>query len=146
MKGKITWKYFSDVLLFVFSQFFILFKFSNLIFVSVDYGNIKFQDYWLGIKIYLVVMAAKCFLIGYLYIQPCNSFMISFRFFNVNHWVVYLVSSYSFSERYVVFNLPPQTYGKKGDSDVICLLFFSHSSWFWALWFQVFITTEQLNI
>ena len=71
------------------------------------YGNIKFQYYWLGIKTNLVVIAAKCLL------QSCNSFMISFRFFSIKHWVVYLVSSYLFSEKYVVFNLPPQTYGKK---------------------------------
>ena len=146
MKAETTWGCFSDVLLLVFSHFFTQFKFSNLIFIFVDYGNITFQNYWLGIKINLVVIAAKCFFIWYLYIQPCNKFMIYFGFFNIKHWVVYLVSSYSFSEKHLVFNLPPQTYGKKRDSNVIRLLFSRHSSWFWALWFQVFITAKKLNI
>ena len=119
---------------------------SNFQTFFVDYRNIKFQDYWLGIKINLVVIAAKCFVTWYLYTQPCNSFMISFGFFNIKHWVVYLVSSYSFSKKYVVLNLPPQRYGKKGDSNVICLLFSRHSSWFWARWFQVFMTTKQLSV
>ena len=39
--------------------------------------------------------------------------MIFFRFFNIKHEFVYLVSSYSFSEKYAVFNPPPQTYGVK---------------------------------
>ena len=36
-------------------------------------------------EINLVVIAVRCFLVRYLYIQPCNSFMIPFRFFNIKH-------------------------------------------------------------
>ena len=56
-------------LVLVFSHFFTSFKLPNLILFFVDYGNIKFHDYWLGIKIDMVVIAEKCFLIGYVYIQ-----------------------------------------------------------------------------
>ena len=64
----------------------------------------------------LLVTATKCFLICYLYIQSCHSSMISFIFSQQK-----TLSSYLFSEKYVVFNLPPQTYRKKGDSNVIFL-------------------------
>ena len=36
-------------------------------------------------EINLVVIAVRCFLTRYLYIQPCNSFMIPFTFFNIKH-------------------------------------------------------------
>ena len=69
LNSVITWVCFSDLLVLVFSHFFSPFKLSNVILVFGDYGNIKFQDNWLGVKINLVVIAAKYFVIWYLHIQ-----------------------------------------------------------------------------
>ena len=141
LKGIITWGCFSNALILIFSHFFTPFKFSNLIFIFVDYGNTI--GLLTGYKNKSGGNCCKMFSHMVFIYTICSSFMTSFRFFNIKHWVVYLVSSYLFSEKYILFNVPPQAYRKKGDSNVICLLFSRNWSWFWARWFQVFITTKQ---